>query len=98
MSKKLIPANINIADRIYRVQMSPDDEHTVRQSVKMVNEKITEFKTSMPGKDMQDYISMVLVWFATESAGKSVSLADENHLLSQLNQIESVIDSQLTTQ
>ena len=76
--------------------MSADDEHTLRQSVKLINEKIIEFKTAMPGKDMQDYISMVLVWFATESASKNVSMADENHLLGKLNQVEALIDGQLS--
>ncbi|GAB3425249.1 cell division protein ZapA [Niabella aquatica] len=95
MQQTLIPANINIADRIYRVQMSPEDEQTVRQSVKIINEKIIEFKTKIPGKDMQDYISMVLVWFVTESSKKNVSIADENHLLGQLQQIEALIDGEL---
>ncbi len=95
MQETLIPANINIADRIYRVQMSPQDEQTVRQSVKIINDKIVEFKSKIPGKDMQDYISMVLVWFVTESNKKNVSLADENHLLVKLQQIETLIDGEL---
>lgn len=95
MQENLIPANINIADRIYRVQMSPEDEQTVRQSVRIINDKILEFKTKIPGKDMQDYISMVLVWFVTESKNKNVSIADENHLLGKLEQIESLIDNEL---
>ncbi len=95
MQENLIPANINIADRIYRVQMSPEDEQIVRQSVRIINDKIVEFKTKIPGKDMQDYISMVLVWFVTESKNKNVSIADENHLLGKLEQIESLIDNEL---
>lgn len=95
MKENLIPANINIADRIYRVQMSPEDEQVVRQSVRIINDKIVEFKTKIPGKDMQDYISMVLVWFVTESKNKNVSIADENHLLGKLEQIESLIDNEL---
>ncbi|MCH5683265.1 cell division protein ZapA [Niabella sp. W65] len=95
MQENLIPANINIADRIYRVQMLPEDEQVVRQSVRIINDKIVEFKTKIPGKDMQDYISMVLVWFVTESKNKNVSIADENHLLSKLDQIESLIDNEL---
>ncbi|WP_460762080.1 cell division protein ZapA [Niabella terrae] len=97
MSKKnLIPANINIADRNFHVHMSAEDEQTVRQSVKIINDKIVEFKKAMPGKDMQDYISMVLVWFATESASKNVSMADEKHLMQKLGQIESLIDEKLS--
>ncbi|MFT4094029.1 MAG: cell division protein ZapA [Niabella sp.] len=95
MKENLIPANISIADRNYYVQMSPSDEQTVRQSVKIINDKIAEFKTNMPGKDMQDYISMVLVWFATESANKNVSMADENHLLGKLQQLEALIEGEL---
>ncbi len=95
MTQDLIPANINIADRIYRVQMLSQDEHTIRQSVKIINDKIIEFKTKMPGKDMQDYISMVLVWFVTESAKKNVSMADESRLLGQLQQIEILIETEL---
>lgn len=95
MTDNLIPANINIADRIYRVQMSPEDEQVVRQSVRIINDKIVEFKTKIPGKDMQDYISMVLVWFVTESKNKNVSIADENHLLGKLEQLESLIDGEL---
>lgn len=91
----MIPVNISIADRTYRVKISPEDESTVRNSVKIINDKIMEFKTSFPGKDMQDYISMVLVWFATESKNKNVSLNDEKHLLEKLNQIEKLVDGSL---
>ena len=95
MQDSLIPANINIADRIYRVQISAQDEQTLRQSVKIINDKIIEFKAQMPGKDMQDYISMVLVWFVTESSSRKVSLADETHLLGKLQQLETLIDGEL---
>ncbi|HOZ85208.1 MAG TPA: cell division protein ZapA [Niabella sp.] len=94
MSQNLIPANIHIADRIYRVQMSPEDEQAVRLSVKLINEKIIEFKTLMPGKDIQDYLSMVLLWFATENSKKNVSIADETYLLNELDQIETMIDAE----
>ena len=91
----MIPVNIAIADRTYRVKVSPEDESTVRNTVKIINDKITEFKNGFPGKDMQDYISMVLVWFATESKNKNVSLNDEKHLLEKLDQIEKLVDNSM---
>ena len=38
-----------------------------------------EFRTQFAGKDMQDYISMVLIWFATQpqSGPKSDALSEE---------------------
>ena len=64
-SQQLIPLNIVIADRNYRIKILPADEETVRKVLKTINEKILEFKTQFAGKDMQDYISMVLIWYAT---------------------------------
>ncbi|MFN2437780.1 MAG: cell division protein ZapA, partial [Chitinophagaceae bacterium] len=66
MAEELIPLNLLIADRTYRVRVSPKDEEVVRKTAKTINDKLVEFKTAFAGKDMQDYIAMVLVWFATE--------------------------------
>jgi cell division protein ZapA len=62
----LIPVNIVIGDRNYRIKVATSDEEHVRKTVKTINEKVVEFKTQFAGKDMQDYIAMVLVWYATQ--------------------------------
>lgn len=62
----LIPINILIADRTYRVRIAAGDEETVRKTVKTINDKLLEFKTQFAGKDMQDYIAMVILWYATQ--------------------------------
>lgn len=61
----LIPINITIGDRSYRIRIKPEDEGAVRGTLKIINDKIIEFKTQFAGKDMQDYASMVLLWYAT---------------------------------
>ena len=63
----LIPLNIVIGDRTYRIKILPSDEEVIRKTLKVINDKILEFRTLFAGKDMQDYISMVLIWYATES-------------------------------
>ena len=65
---ELIPANILIGDRTYRIKIDPADEERLRKTVKFINDKILEFKTGFAGKDMQDYIAMAFLWFATERA------------------------------
>lgn len=62
----LIAATIVIGDRSYRIKMNSGDEETVRRTVKTINDKVIEYKTQFSGKDMQDYIAMVLIWLATE--------------------------------
>jgi len=62
----LIAINVVIGDRTYRLKVETKDEEVVRATVKLINDKILEFRTQFAGKDMQDYISMVLLWFATQ--------------------------------
>jgi hypothetical protein len=66
MTEELIPINIIIGDRTYRIKILPSDEEMVRKTLKIINDKILEFRSQFAGKDMQDYISMVLIWYATQ--------------------------------
>ena len=66
MDEQLIPINILIGDRTYRIKSLSKDEEIIRKTLKIINDKIIEFKTQFAGKDMQDYIAMV---FARVSAG-----------------------------
>jgi len=65
--QELIPINIIIGDRSYRIRIKPEDEGAVRSTIKTINDKIIEFKTQFAGKDMQDYASMVILWYATQT-------------------------------
>ena len=93
---ELIAISAVIGDRTYRIKINPSDEEVVRKTLKTINDKIIEFKTAFAGKDMQDYISMVLLWFATEQhAGRSANVELDN-VTDQLNTIEKMLDGQLT--
>jgi len=92
---ELIPVSIVIGDRSYRIRILPKDEEVVRKTVKTINDKIIEFKTQFAGKDMQDYVSMVLVWFATEQSGGASNDIEKDGLLSKLNNLEKMLDAQL---
>ena len=87
----LIPINIVIGDRTYRIKTNPDDEETIRHTLKIINDKIIEFKTQFAGKDMQDYIAMVLIWYATQSKSDS-DPALEKQMVEALQKIEQQLD------
>jgi hypothetical protein len=92
---ELIPVSIVIGDRSYRIRILPRDEEVVRKTVKTINDKIIEFKTQFAGKDMQDYISMVLVWFATEQSAVASAGIEKDGLMDKLNNLEKMLDAQL---
>lgn len=93
MTNELIPVNITIGDRTYRIKILPSDEEAVRKSLKRIHDKIMEFRGQFAGKDMQDYISMVLIWYATQpSEPQSGESTDRGDLLSQIRKMEAQID------
>jgi cell division protein ZapA (FtsZ GTPase activity inhibitor) len=90
----LIPINIVIGDRSYRVKSNPSDEEAIRKTIKIVNDKIIEFRSQFAGKDMQDYIAMVLLWYATQ-VGSDNNPVLEKELAEALLKLEQQIDEAL---
>ena len=91
---ELIPINLVIGDRTYRIKTLPKDEEVIRHTIKIINDKIIEFKTQFAGKDMQDFIAMVLIWYATQGVQES-NPAIEKAITEALLKMELQIDKVL---
>ena len=90
---ELIAISALIGDRTYRIKINPADEEVVRKTLKTINEKIVEFKTHFAGKDMQDYIAMVLIWYATEQHNNASALLEQENMGNQLQVLEKLLDN-----
>ena len=93
--EQLIPANILIGDRNYRLKVKPEDEEKLRKTVKIINEKIIEFKTNFAGKDMQDYIAMVLIWLATEQTEGEFKGYKNEELKDKVKSLQAIVEQAL---
>lgn len=91
----LIPVNVLIGDRNYRLKIKPDDEEKLRKTGKIINEKIIEYKTNFSGKDMQDYIAMVLIWLATEQTETEFAGYKADELKTKIQNLQAIIESAL---
>ena len=94
---ELIPVNVVIGDRTYRLRVHPKDEEVLRKTVKTISEKIVEYKTQFAGKDMQDYVAMVLIWFATEQNAGTTRQVEKDNIADQLDVIERLLESHLNS-
>lgn len=94
MSEELIPINILIGDRTYRIKIHPETEESIRKTVKTVNDKIIEYKTEFIGKDMQDYIAMVMIWLATITIDPPVATSSPE-INASLAELENLLDQSL---
>lgn len=94
MEDSLIAINVVVGDRTYRVRIEPAHEEIVRRTVKTINDKLIEFKTHFAGKDMQDYIAMVILWYATTAADAGEAAGGPEHT-GKLAVIEAMLDKAL---
>ena len=92
MAAELIPVNILLADRTYRIKIATGDEEHVRRTIKIINEKVSEFKLQFAGQDMQDYVAMVLVWYATQVTGSVPGAIVESTASKELTALEEQLD------
>jgi cell division protein ZapA len=93
--ESLITVNITIADRSYRIKLAAKDEEAVRKTAALINQKMVEFKNAYAGKDMQDYISMVLLWFTTEQQQTGQNLYELEDIQNQIDALASSIEKAL---
>ena len=91
---ELIPINVVIGDRSYRIKSNPKDEEAIRKTIKTINDKIIEFRSQFAGKDMQDYVAMVLLWYATQARSDNNPIF-EKELAEALLKMEGQIDNAL---
>ena len=89
------PINVVIGDRSYRIRIAPSDEEMVRKVIRKINDQVLSFKTQYAGKDMQDYIAMVLLWYVTEQQEEGKGNEDQS-LAEKLTELEAFLDRQLT--
>ena len=91
--QELIPINVWLAGRSYRIRIRPEEEEAVRKAVKVADEKIMELRHSYAGKDDQDFVARCLLMYAADSAIETFhSPVIQQEIQSMLGRIESVLD------
>lgn len=94
-----IPVNVLVGDRTYRVLVAPSDEERLRKLAKGINDQILDFRTRFAGKDMQDYLAMVLLWHLAESrpggGSGTIGGAGLAAVTGELASLESLLDGMI---
>ena len=86
-----------IAGRPYPLKVKREDEVVIRQIVKEVNEKISRFQQTYPGKEKQDHLAMTLLTYAVDLFKAAPGNSPENDLLSQkIQDLNKILDQALT--
>ena len=90
-----IAINLILGDRTYRIKIENTDEEKVREKAKKLNDQLIQFKKQYAGKDMQDYLAMVLLSYVLEQ--KIEETGKETPEIGPIfDRIESLLDQSLS--
>lgn len=90
-----IAINLILGDRTYRIKIENTDEEKVREKAKKLNDQLIQFKKQYAGKDMQDYLAMVLLSYVLEQ--KTEEKGQETPEIGPIfDRIESLLDKSLS--
>lgn len=90
-----VTINIILGDRTYRIKIEDKDEQKVREKAKKLNDQLIQYKKQYAGKDMQDYLAMVLLSYVLEQ--KKEDVVNENAEIEPIfDRIEAILDKSLS--
>ncbi|MCC7533997.1 MAG: cell division protein ZapA [Bacteroidia bacterium] len=83
---------VNIADRLYPLKVTPEQEVIVRQAAKLIQEKLKIMQSQFEIKDKQDLLSMTILDIATQLLKLQQMVAtDEEAVDKQLLEIQKLL-------
>ena len=86
---------LSIADRVYPLTTTPEQEEALRKATKKIDEMIKRFEKSYAVRDKQDVLAMCALQFANSSNQRSGLQQQINDSISRLNLLVQTIDSEL---
>jgi ACT domain-containing protein len=92
-----IAINLILGDRTYRIKIENTDEEKTREKARKLNEQLIQFKKQYAGKDMQDYLAMVLLSYVLDQ--KTEETDNENDEIGPVfERIEALLDKSLSSE
>ena len=77
---------LSIADRVYPLTTTPEQEEGLRKAAKKIDEMIKRFEKSYAVRDKQDVLAMCALQFATQVEQKQIDKTeDSQHFEEKLN-------------
>ena len=84
--------NLSIADRVYPLTTTPEQEEGLRKATKKIGEMIKRFEKSYAVRDKQDVLAMCALQFATQVEQKKIdNTEDSQHIEEKLNKLNQML-------
>ena len=88
---------LSIADRVYPLTISPEQEEGLRKASKKIDEMIKRFEKSYAVRDKQDVLAMCALQFATQVEQRKIdTIEDKQHIEEKLKSMNQLLQEQLS--
>jgi len=95
MSEKL-KIKLSIADRVYPLTISLEQEEGLRKAAKKIDAMIKQFEQSYAVRDKQDVLAMCALQFASQATQKNIDQnSDQEEISKRLEVLSTLLDEQL---
>lgn len=89
-----ISIKINIADRIYPLRITMEEEEIIRRAAKLINDRIKDLQDNYSVRDKQDLLSMAVLHYATASLKAEMTVKQEDtEVRDQVQQLDTLLSS-----
>jgi cell division protein ZapA len=88
---------LTIADRVYPLNIPPEQEEGLRKATKKIEAMIKQFENSYAVRDKQDVLAMCALQFATQVEQKQIDTqTDTQQVEAQLNALNQLLQEHLS--
>jgi len=95
MSEKL-KIKLTVADRVYPLTISPDQEASLRVSAKKIDEMTKQLEQNYAVRDKQDVLAMCALQYATQLENHLDNKTTKGEPLNKINELIELIDLHLS--
>ena len=95
MSEKL-KIKLTVADRVYPLTISPDQEASLRVSAKKIDEMTKQLEENYAVRDKQDVLAMCALQYAAQLENQLENKSTKDKPLNKINELIELIDLHLS--
>jgi len=85
---------VNIADRYYPLKIERKEEEKIRKAAKIINDTVFQYKNKYGDKDVQDFLSMVALQYATKAIDYE-NMNDNTQIIQDIKDLTHELDEYL---
>lgn len=89
---EMLKIKLTIADRVYPLSIHPNQEASLRNSAKKIEEMIKQLENNYAVRDKQDVLAMCALQFAAQLKQSDNQDSEDNTSESKINELIDLID------